>query len=99
GETDNDIADTAVVEDWLTLLHSERVDVTLGWRRLVNAAAGDEARLRPLFADPRAPNAWLARWRARCASESISAQQGGAIEGLERAKAMRSVNPYVIARN
>ena len=99
GEPDDDSSDTALVEDWLTLLHAERVDFTLGWRRLANAAAGDEAPLRALFADPRAPDAWLARWRARCASESDSARHSSAIAGLERAKAMHSVNPIVIARN
>jgi len=99
GERDDDSADAALVEDWLTLLHAERVDFTLGWRRLADAAAGDEAPLRALFADVRAPDAWLARWRARYASESVSAQHGAAIAGLERAEAMRSVNPNVIARN
>jgi uncharacterized protein YdiU (UPF0061 family) len=89
----------ALAEDWLSLLHSERVDFTLGWRRLADAAAGDEAPLRALFADAHAPDAWLVRWRARCASESISAQHDAAIAGLERAKAMRGVNPNIIARN
>ena len=98
-EPDDDAADTALVEDWLSLLHAERVDFTLAWRRLADAAAGDEVPLRALFADARAPDAWLARWQARCASESDSAQHGSPIPGLERAKAMRSVNPYVIARN
>jgi len=75
------------------------VDFTLAWRRLADAAAGDEVPLRALFADARAPDAWLARWRARCASESDSAQHGAAIPGFERATAMRSENPFVIARN
>ena len=95
----DEAADTALVEDWLSLLHAERVDFTLAWRRLADAAAGDEVPLRALFADATAPGAWLARWRARCASESDSAAHGSAIPGLERANAMRSVNPYVIARN
>jgi uncharacterized protein YdiU (UPF0061 family) len=99
GESDDDSADTALVEDWLTLLHAGRVDFTLGWRRLADAAAGDEAPLRALFADARAPDPWLARWRARCASESGNAKQASAIAGIERAKAMRSANPIVIARN
>jgi uncharacterized protein YdiU (UPF0061 family) len=99
GEPDDDSADASLVEDWLNLLHAERVDFTLGWRRLADAAAGDEAPLRALFTDAHAPDAWLARWRVRCVSESISAQLGAAIEGLERANAMRSVNPNVIARN
>ena len=95
----DDDADSALVKDWLTLLHAERVDFTLAWRRLADAAAGDEAPLRALFADARAPDAWLARWRARCASESGNAEQVSAIAAIERAKAMRSVNPIVIARN
>jgi len=55
--------------------------------------------LRALFADARAPDTWLERWRARCAIESDDAQHGSPIAAIERAKAMRSVNPYVIARN
>jgi uncharacterized protein YdiU (UPF0061 family) len=98
-DPDDDSADTALVEDWLNLLHVGRVDFTLGWRRLADAAAGNEAPLRALFADARAPDAWLARWQARCASESGNAKQASAIAGIERAKAMRSVNPIVIARN
>ena len=99
GEPDDDSADVALAEDWLILLQAGRVDFTLGWRRLANAAAGDEAPLRALFVDPRVPDAWLARWRARCASESVGAAHDPAIAGLERAKAMRSVSPIVIARN
>ena len=98
-DPDDDSADTALVKDWLTLLHAERVDFTLGWRRLADAAAGDEAPLRALFVDARALDAWLARWRARWTSESDSAQHGSPTPGPERANAMRSVNPFVIARN
>ena len=96
---DDDNADAALVEGWLELLRAERVDFTLGWRRLADAAMGDEAPLRALFADATAPDAWLARWRARCASEGDSTRNGSPNEGLERATAMRRVNPYVIARN
>ena len=98
-EPGDDSADAALAEDWLALLHAGRVDFTLGWRRLADAAAGDDAPLRALFDDARAPDAWLARWRARCASECDSAARGSAPAGAERARAMRSVNPYVIARN
>jgi len=75
------------------------VDFTLGWRRLADTAAGDEAPLRALFADAGAPDAWLARWRARCASEDDSAEHRSATAGIERAAAMRGVNPRVIPRN
>src|SRR5207247_2710251 len=69
GEPDDDGADAALAEDWLSLLHAERVDFTHGWRRLADAAAGAEAPLRALFDDARALDAWLARLRERCGSE------------------------------
>jgi len=99
GETYDDSADVALAEEWLTLLSTEQVDFTLGWRRLADAAAGDEAPLRALFADARAPDPWLARWRARCASEGDGAERGSATAGIERSRAMCSVNPWVIPRN
>ena len=80
------------------MLHAGAVDFTLGWGRLADAAAGDEAPLRALFADAGAPDAWLARWHARCVSEDANAARGEQA-GVERSTAMRSVNPYVIARN
>ena len=99
GEPDDDSTDAALADDWLTLLHSERVDFTLGWRRLADAAAGDEAPLRALFADAHAPDAWLTRWQARGAGEDDGAERGSAMAGVERATAMRRVNPWVIPRN
>jgi uncharacterized protein YdiU (UPF0061 family) len=75
--------DLALADDWLALLHAHRVDFTLAWRRLADAADGDEAPLRAMFPDPAALHAWLARWRARDPSGA----------------AMRRANPFVIARN
>jgi protein adenylyltransferase len=98
-EPEDDSTDAALAEDWLSLMQAERVDFTLGWRRLADAAAGDEAALRALFADARAPEAWLARWRARCAGEDESARPGTAMAGRSRAEAMHGVNPWVIPRN
>jgi uncharacterized protein YdiU (UPF0061 family) len=94
----DDAADAALADDWLGLLHAGRADFTLGWRRLADAAAGDEAPLRAVFADPGVPDAWLARWRERCARED----EGAAPEGnaaAARAERMRSVSPFVIPRN
>jgi uncharacterized protein YdiU (UPF0061 family) len=91
-------ADAALAEDWLALLRAERVDFTLGWRRLADAAAGDEVPLRALFADA-APEEWLSRWRARCAAEDAAMRGDGAQAGRARAAAMRGVNPLVIPRN
>jgi uncharacterized protein YdiU (UPF0061 family) len=95
GDAGDDSADATLAEDWLNLLQAQQVDFTLGWRRLADAAAGDDAPLRALCADAQGLDAWLARWRARCASED----DGAAAAGIARATAMRSVNPYVIARN
>jgi uncharacterized protein YdiU (UPF0061 family) len=91
--------DEALAEIWLALLQAGRVDFTLGWRRLADAAAGNEAPLRALFDDARAPDEWLARWRQRCASEDRGEGRDPATAGFERAAAMRRVNPLVIPRN
>jgi uncharacterized protein YdiU (UPF0061 family) len=98
GERVDDGPDAALAEDWLNLLRAERVDFTLGWRRLADAAAGDDAPLRALFADARAPDPWLERWRARCAGEDGSAATGPGMAGMGRAAAMRRVNPIVVPR-
>ena len=99
GEPNDDSADAALVDDWLALLHAGSVDFTLGWRRLADAAAGDAAPLRALFTDSRSIDRWLDRWRARCAGEDDEAGTASATGKEERAKAMRTVNPIVIARN
>jgi serine/tyrosine/threonine adenylyltransferase len=88
----DDEADTALAGDWLDLLRANGVDFTLGWRRLADAAAGDEAPLQALFADAQALQAWLARWRARGASEAATAPQ-------DRVQRMRRASPWIIARN
>jgi uncharacterized protein YdiU (UPF0061 family) len=92
-------ADAALVADWLALLHAERVDFTLAWRRLAEVVAGDATPLRALFTDPRAPDAWLSRWRARCAREDGRATAHAPMTSAARAAAMRRVNPLVIPRN
>ena len=96
-----DTADAALADDWLALLQAGRVDFTLAWRRLSDAAAGDDAPLRALFADTSAHYAWLARWRERCAREDEGASPNGdaAETRAARAERMRRVNPWVIPRN
>jgi len=100
GADDGD--DARLADDWLALLHAGHVDFTLAWRRLGDAANGDEAPLQSLFsssgAAADAPDAWLARWRERCAREDEGASPG---VGAKQARAgrMRSVNPWIIPRN
>jgi len=83
--------DAALAADWLALLQSQQVDFTLAWRRLADAAAGDESALRALFADTAALDGWLSRWRERVARDGGSAS--------ERAERMRRASPWIIPRN
>lgn len=95
GQTqDGDSADTALGENWLDLLHAQQVDFTLAWRRLADAAEGNEAPLRALFAGQPGLDRWLLRWRARCADEDT-----GEAAARARADRMRRVNPWLIPRN
>ncbi|HSB25723.1 MAG TPA: YdiU family protein [Burkholderiaceae bacterium] len=95
GSVADDAADTALADDWLALLHAQRVDFTLAWRRLADAAGGDDAPLRALLAEPAALDAWLARWRERCARDAAA----GGPQAVDRAARMRRVSPLIIARN
>ena len=87
----DDHVDTALGESWLDLLHAQQVDFTLTWRRLADAAEGDDAPLRALFAGQPGLDRWLERWRDRCAAEDTAP--------ANRAEAMRRVNPWLIPRN
>ena len=95
--------DIALVEEWLALLQGSKVDFTLAWRHLADAAEGNPSPLRSLFCDHLALDAWLLKWQARCAAED-----GGAIATMAnesriaastRAQAMRRSNPWLIPRN
>jgi uncharacterized protein YdiU (UPF0061 family) len=85
--------DEALVQDLLDTMAKNQADFTLTFRRLADAAldpAGD-AEVRSLFADPAAYDEWAVRWRQRTSDEPQTA--------IERAAAMRSVNPAFIPRN
>jgi uncharacterized protein YdiU (UPF0061 family) len=87
--------DAALADDWLALLQAQAVDFTLAWRRLADAAGGNEAPLRALFVQADPLQAWLRRWQARSAREDGA----GAERGADRAGAMRRANPLFIPRN
>ena len=88
---DDDAADQALADDWLALLQAQQVDFTLAWRRLADAAAGDESPLQALFAEAQPLQAWLARWRLRLAQDALPAQACAA--------RMRAASPWLIPRN
>jgi uncharacterized protein YdiU (UPF0061 family) len=87
------MGDAALAGDLLKAMAENGADFTLTFRRLCSAAEDEaaDARVRSLFTDPTAYDAWAARWRARLAEE------GG--DPAARAAAMRAVNPAVIPRN
>ena len=91
----DDATDRALAADFQGLLHAQAVDHTRGWRRLADAAAGQDAPLRELFTDRAALDAWLARWRERCAQDDAQ----GSAPAATRAAAMRQASPWLIPRN
>jgi serine/tyrosine/threonine adenylyltransferase len=91
GLADEQAEDGALINDLLTLLHSQRVDFTSCFRALASSVRGDAARSRSLFADPSAFDPWAERWRARLSSQGA--------EPLAIADAMDRVNPVYIPRN
>jgi uncharacterized protein YdiU (UPF0061 family) len=72
-------------------MEGKKVDYTLAFRYLADAALGQEEPLRALFDDPSAYDLWSGHWRARLARESVTP--------MERAQAMRRANPAFIPRN
>ena len=80
--------DSMLGNDYLQLLQTHRIDYTLGFRRLMDAATGDDAPLQALFgqAQPQL-TAWLERWRQRTGAREDTMAK------------LRAVNPLYIARN
>jgi serine/tyrosine/threonine adenylyltransferase len=85
--------DAALAQDLLQRMAANRADFTLTFRRLSDAAAGQEGdqSVRLLFADPSSYDTWAIEWRRRLKEEPMPAE--------ERATAMRRTNPLFIPRN
>ncbi len=86
-------ADHALVGDLLERLAASRVDYTVFFRALCDAAENStaDARVASLFAEPGAYRDWAAAWRRRLATEDAPPDA--------RASAMRRANPALIPRN
>ncbi|MEX2520549.1 MAG: YdiU family protein [Paracoccaceae bacterium] len=76
-----------LADEFLEIMAAAGADFTLSFRRLAEAAEGDEAPLRRLFAEPGALDAWLSRWRLALGVRD------------DAAAALRAVNPLYIPRN
>ncbi|MDR3375215.1 MAG: YdiU family protein [Ancalomicrobiaceae bacterium] len=85
--------DVALATELYQLMAADKVDFTLAFRRLADAAESEwaGATVRDLFVDLAGFDAWGQRWRER-----LSREPGGAEAA---SKLMRSVNPAVIPRN
>jgi len=83
-------ADAALLDDWWRLLHEQRADFTLSFRRLAQAPE-DPAPFLSLFTDHAAAQTWLDRYIKRLDAEGRNTQ--------ERMAAMNAVNPLYVLRN
>jgi uncharacterized protein YdiU (UPF0061 family) len=86
-----DPGDLDLAMEFLAAMEGQKIDWTLAFRRLADAAMGQEEPIRTLFADAPGYEPWLARWRKRLSGETVPP--------LERVRAMRRVNPLFIPRN
>jgi uncharacterized protein YdiU (UPF0061 family) len=83
--------DEGLLDDLLKLMHEQRADFTLSFRRLSAAVRGDARPFRDLFIDREAADAWLQRLLARHTAAPRDASA--------RADAMDRVNPLYVLRN
>ncbi|MBS1139354.1 MAG: hypothetical protein H6R13_807 [Proteobacteria bacterium] len=87
-ETGDAEADRQLIDDFLLTLKHNRLDFTVAFRALFDAAAGNAARLQTLLAEATDFTDWQSRWQAR-QSERPS----------ELLAAMQRANPAYIPRN
>ncbi|GLC95842.1 UPF0061 protein [Cupriavidus sp. TA19] len=90
----DDKADEPLLTSLFQLLHGQRVDYTLFWRKLCGISSQDASRdapVRDLFLDRAAFDAWAADYRARLRAE----QSDDAARELE----MLAANPKYVLRN
>jgi len=92
GLADRRPEDDVLIDDLLSLLHTQGVDFTSIFRALSSAARGDATAARSLFAEPSAFEAWSESWRTRLSLQRDS-------ERRVTAEAMDRVNPVYIPRN
>ncbi|WP_373236630.1 protein adenylyltransferase SelO [Cohaesibacter celericrescens] len=84
-------SDEALIKSLLDSMKGQEVDFTLCFRRLSDAALGQEDDLKALFDDDEKLATWLEGWRQRLAQEKRDPQTIAA--------AMNAVNPIYIPRN
>ena len=83
--------DEPLLDALLKLMHEQRADFTLAFRRLADAVRGQTQGFEDLFIDREAARAWYERLAARHAEDDMGA--------VARADAMDAVNPLYVLRN
>jgi len=91
GLADSEDDDLELAQSFLAAIEGQDADHTLAFRRLSDAANGDDAPLHTLLDDPSAYDAWAVLWRERLSRDSGPAETRG--ENMDR------VNPIYIPRN
>jgi uncharacterized protein YdiU (UPF0061 family) len=91
GLVSEDETDLSLATGFLNAMEGRKVDYTLAFRYLADAALGREEAIRTLFVDASAYDLWSGQWRARLARDAVAP--------LERAQGMRRANPAFIPRN
>ncbi|MGE5215848.1 MAG: protein adenylyltransferase SelO [Chloroflexota bacterium] len=84
-------ADLNLATGFLAAMLEKKVDYTLAFRYLADAAVSNEEPLRSLFADASIYDSWSQRWRARLVREPVTP--------TARVESMRRANPLFIPRN
>ena len=89
----SDEHDINLINDLLALMFDGKVDYTICFRTLCDAALDDKLEhvFKSLFAKQEAITAWLERWKFRLEQERV--------ETLELSRKMKLVNPAFIPRN
>ena len=83
--------DQDLVNDWLRLLETQKVDYTIAMRRLCDFSPRDAGPVRDVFMDREAFDVWAMRYAERLSAEHST--------DTERQAAMRRANPRVVLRN
>jgi len=84
-------SDRLLLDDLWQLMHANRADFTLSFRRLSQAVRGDPAPFMDLYPDRDAARSWLDRYASRLAVDGRSAD--GVADGMD------AVNPLYVLRN
>ncbi len=86
-------ADLNLAAGFLTAMEGKKVDYTLAFRYLADAALDHDESIRSLFADPSAYDLWSGHWRARLARETVAPLDAGAGDAPRQSRVHPAQSP------